>query len=168
MSYGVNSLTQIVQDTSGTSTDNHLVISNKADDYKYPSQTLIYADNSWLNARGYKNDYSSTGSGNGQGDLRYRLVFANYPDRLEWTSGPFNTGGDPYTPLDPNYTAAGGNPQKTDMDPKYARHAAGTNNISFLDGHAAAVSQTDTVDYDITTPGGPTAKVLFSYAERPK
>lgn len=142
ISYGINSLTNITQDAT-----NKAVISNKIDEYRHQSQTLIYADNAWLNARGYRNAVGD------QGDLRWRLAFANWPDRLVWAGGPFVA--------DAGGTSPAG---KAEWDERWARHK-GNNNIAFLDGHAASYTVAESMEYDSVTA---TAKVLFSYAEKPR
>lgn len=144
ISYGINSnMTIAVTPTTSN------VMTNKVNRYPFPSQTLVYAESSWLNARGYRNDIGD------QGDLRYRAAYANYPDRLAWSNGPFTTGGSPPTLQ---------TPAKTDkLDPQFARHA-GKVNIAFLDAHVEAVSQADAVDYDKAGR----AKILYTYTETPK
>jgi len=145
ISYGINSNMTIAV-TPATST----VMNNRLNAYKYPSATLVYAESSWLNCRGYRNTIGD------QGELRYRTAFAAYPDRLAWSNGPFTTGGSPPT----NSTPAGPN----DVSNKYARHA-GKVNVAFLDGHAEGLTSRETVDFD---PVNGTARVIYTYTERPK
>lgn len=145
VSYGINSNMTIAVTPSTAG-----VMSNNLASYKYTSQTLVYAESSWLNARGYRNAIGD------QGDLRYRTAFAGYPDRLAWSNGPFTTGGTPPT----LQTPAG--PQE--LSPRYARHN-GRINIAFLDGHVDALTPQETVDYD---PVVGSARVIYAYSETPK
>jgi prepilin-type processing-associated H-X9-DG protein len=125
-------------------------MSNRLGAYQFQAQTLVYAESSWLNARGYRNAIGD------QGDLRYRTAFAAYPDRLAWSNGPFTTGGTPPTLQSPS------GPQ--DVSAKYARHS-GKVNIAFLDAHVDAMTPQETVDYD---PGTGRARVIYAYSETPK
>jgi prepilin-type processing-associated H-X9-DG protein len=123
--------------------------------YTQPYSTLVYADNSWLNCRGLKNDIPGTGGDETtQWKLRYRLPFANFPDRLAWSGGPFTTGGSPATVTTPSGPA--------DLDPKWARHN-GRNNIGFLDGHVEPVKQEDSVDFDPVTG---LSTIIYSHFDR--
>jgi prepilin-type N-terminal cleavage/methylation domain-containing protein/prepilin-type processing-associated H-X9-DG protein len=145
VSYGINSNMTIAA-TPATSS----VMSNNLGSYKFPVQTLLYAESSWLNARGYRNTIGD------QGELRYRTAFAGYPDRLAWSNGPFTTGGSPPT----LQTPAG--PQ--DLSPKYARHS-GKVNIAYLDAHVESLTPRETVDFD---PVAGRARVIYTYTETPK
>ncbi len=145
ISYGINS-----NMTIAVTPDTGQVMNNSLLAYRYPAQTLVYAESSWLNARGYRNTIGD------QGELRYRTAFAGYPDRLAWSNGPFTLGGTPPT----NSTPAG--PQ--DIGPQYARHH-GQVNIAYLDTHVEALTPKETVDFD---PVSGTAKVIYTYTETPK
>lgn len=90
------------------------------------------------------------GNANSQGNLRYRTAYANYPDRLAWAGGPF-VAGDPNTVTSPS-APPGGNGTIPASDSVYARHN-GKLNIAFLDGHADALLQKDTVAYNADGTG---------------
>ncbi len=145
ISYGINSNMTIAV-TPATAQ----VMSNKLVHYAAPGSTLVYAESSWLNARGYRNAIGD------QGELRYRTAFCNWPDRLAWSNGPFTTGGTPTTVTTPT------GPQ--DLNKQWTRHD-GKINIAFLDGHVDALLQKETVDFD---PVLGRARVIYAYTETPK
>jgi prepilin-type N-terminal cleavage/methylation domain-containing protein/prepilin-type processing-associated H-X9-DG protein len=155
VSYGINS-NLTIQPTATVKA----AAGGKVGLYQQPASTLVYADNAWLNCRGLKNDPPGTGDSSTQWKLRYRLPFANYPDRLAWSGGPFTTGGTPNTVNTPGDASA----DPTLLDKKYARHN-GRNNIGFLDGHVEPVSQADSVDYD---PTSGSAKIVYSHLDSAK
>ncbi|MCX5660021.1 MAG: prepilin-type N-terminal cleavage/methylation domain-containing protein [Planctomycetota bacterium] len=105
ISYGINTNLTLQANNTGATVPNtrfDLVNANKLDQYQFASQTLVYADNGWVNSRGFAYDVNATvGSAdptdNATGTygffLRYRTAFANLPGtRTVWTANAFGNG----------------------------------------------------------------------------
>jgi prepilin-type N-terminal cleavage/methylation domain-containing protein/prepilin-type processing-associated H-X9-DG protein len=184
ISYGLN--TQVT-----LRTQDDVPSATKTLQYQYPSQTLLYADATWVNARGFKSSTTtpwpaSAGSDSYGMDVRYRVIFAGYPDRLAWkTPGawaaalsdpntgqfyPYGTGGEQTTPyptgIDLSAAADNGYANNVTILNTYARHKGG-NNIAFLDAHVEQVKSTDIAAYSYSNGVG-SAKVLWSRLETPR
>jgi prepilin-type N-terminal cleavage/methylation domain-containing protein/prepilin-type processing-associated H-X9-DG protein len=155
ISYGINSNMTIAPAADGSDAT---VLSQKVGQYQYPAATIVYGESAWLNARGWKKNMIP-GNANAQGDLRYRTAYANYPDKLAWANGPF-TATDPNTLKSPSAPPGGSGTIPTE-DAVYARHN-GKLNIGYLDGHAEALSQRDTITYK---PDGTGSTVVYGYQE---
>jgi len=150
ISYGLNSLTSLPESA---------VASAKMDKWRYPSQSVIYGDNSWLNIRGFTGSAVSTANAR----LRHRAIFSNWPDKLAWSGGAYTTGGG--SPSTPTLTSPA---SEAEIDGKWARHGAGGLNFAFQDGSARLVTQTDLQEYNASDPNNATSKVIHSWAERPQ
>ena len=146
ISYGINSNLTIAPAADGSDAT---VLSQRVGQYQYPASTIVYGESSWLNSRGWKKNMIP-GNSNSQGDLRYRTAYANYPDKLAWANGPF-TASDPNTLKSPS-APPGGSGTIPSEDAQYARHN-GKLNIGFLDGHAEALLQKDTIAYRLDGQG---------------
>ena len=182
ISYGVNTQLTLVSTTTGANAD-HLVNSIFVDTYRYPSQTLVYADGTWVNSRGLKTNANI----DTEWALRYRSFFAGHPNRLVWVSGTLATEADTTQTIDgasvtlpgetPTATLANTSPLTVTIPggkpaSEYNRHQIGEN-IAFLDGSAKLVPQADLI---ATIPGSgtstaiitrPQSKVIYSIAEDP-
>jgi prepilin-type N-terminal cleavage/methylation domain-containing protein len=158
VSYGLNSLTSFLPGSASAAVADNLVTK-----WVYPSVSVIYGDNAWLNIRGYRNSVGD------QGNLRWRAVYANYPDTLSWPGGPFNNaaGAPPATPTPNVYNGGIAGPTSVpgSAPQDWARHPGGIQNFAYQDGSARATKVEDIVDYDAAAG---TAKVIHSYAERRK
>jgi prepilin-type N-terminal cleavage/methylation domain-containing protein/prepilin-type processing-associated H-X9-DG protein len=151
ISYGINTN----MTTTATPGTNDSVISTRLGQFQYPAATLVYGESSWLNCRGWKNNMLA-GDANAQGDLRYRTAYANYPDKLACSAGPFTSGGsDANTLKTPSAPAVDGTIASSEA--VYARHN-GKLNIAYLDGHADSLTQAQTISFK---PDGTGSVVVY-------
>lgn len=108
-SYGLNNMTGI----KAATTAEQQIFSQNAVAYKNTAKTLLYADSTWINARGHKSAVNDTPT------LKGRIANANAP-------ALFDT-----TPIDVNWNR----PRESGK-----RHPGG-NNVVFFDQHAETISQ---------------------------
>lgn len=171
ISYGLN--TQVT-----LRSQNDYPSSNKLGAYLNQQSTVLYADATWVNARGFPAATTSTafnaitvGSATYGEDVRFRVIFAGYPDRLAWKNGAWST---PNVTTDPNtgffFAAPSGTANGTtyalnaapinsaqtalasgNLD-QYARHRGGEN-IAYLDAHVEFLHGADILSY-FTNAGG--------------
>lgn len=110
--YGINNMTGI----PATTAEEKFIFNNKAGAYSKPTRTLMYADCTWVNARGHNSEL------NDAPPLKGRVANAGAPLRMN--------------------TLAGIPPQYSESVIEARRHRAGSN-VAFMDGHGEPVSQAD-------------------------
>jgi prepilin-type N-terminal cleavage/methylation domain-containing protein len=165
--------------------NNRTVMSQRVDEYRFPSQTFVYIESPWINSRGYNNTTTDNSAGSTPGWwLRYRFLYPNWPSRLVWNAGSFNddTGANTSHIIDgatvalnvksvakPASLSATVPIPSSEVNPDFLRHK-GVNNTSFLDGSAKSVPFADLLDYTPSPDGiiRPQAKVIFSIADDAK
>jgi prepilin-type N-terminal cleavage/methylation domain-containing protein len=181
VSYAINA-NLTIEPTAPTRT----VMSQRVDQYKFPSQTFVYIESPWINSRGYNNTSTDTaGSGSTPSWwLRYRFLYPNWTSRLVWNNGAFadDTGANVSHVIDGNTVAlnvttvpkpaslsASVPIPSNEVNDTYLRHR-GVNNTSFLDGSAKSVPFADLLDYTPSPDGiiRPQAKVIFSIVDDAK
>jgi len=110
--YGINNMTGIPPTTPEEKT----IFNPKAGAYPHPSRTLMYADCTWVNARGHNSEL------NDAPPLKGRVANAAAPLRMN--------------------TLAGIPPRYAEPVAEARRHRAGSN-VVFMDNHGETVSQGD-------------------------
>ncbi len=182
ISYAINANLTIEPISSPIS--NRSVMSQRVDDYKFPSQTFVYIESPWINSRGYQNTTTDTLGSGPSWWVRYRFLYPNWPSRLVWSGGGFtdDTGAslshiingatvpiNGQSPTKPASLSSSVPIPSNEVNDNYLRHR-GVNNTSFLDGSAKSVPFADLIDYTPSPDGiiRPQAKVIFSIADDAK
>lgn len=139
VSYGNNTHTTLP--SNGTAIQNSL-FSTRFEAYKLPSQTILQADSAWINPRGWNVTYSSdttTTEGRNNWFLKSRIFHSLINNNLAGSSQLPSASPSGWSGL--WGTATEGYTYGNGFNPVWARHTGRTNNVSFFDGSAKAITQ---------------------------